>query len=205
MRRLGILVASVGLVLVLWASIAPRLATRLIIERPLDRADAIIVLSGSSVYRERTAKAAELYKELVAPRVFITNDGGRAGWSQAEQTNLPFVEMERRELVAGGVPPDSITILRGEVAGTESEAKALAAEIDVRPLTSMLIVTSAYHSRRALWTFEKAFADKGVTIGIRFAPITSQSTQPATWWLSLNGWLTIGGEYVKSAGYWLVY
>jgi uncharacterized SAM-binding protein YcdF (DUF218 family) len=189
----------------LWASVAPRLATRLIVERPLAHADAIIVLSGSSVYEERTGKAAELYRQGIAPRIFITNDGGRAGWSQAEQTNLPFVELERRELVAGGVPAGSITILRGEVAGTESEAKALAAEIEARPMASVLIVTSAYHSRRALWTFENALAPKGVAVGIQFAPLGDRSPKPATWWLSLDGWRSVGGEYIKSAGYWVVY
>jgi len=37
-------------------------------------------------------------------------------------------------LVANGVLPDAITVLPGQVTGTDSEAKAMAAEIDTRPL-----------------------------------------------------------------------
>jgi uncharacterized SAM-binding protein YcdF (DUF218 family) len=184
-----------------WVLIAPWLATRLIVERPLANADAIIVLSGSAVYKERTKKAAELYKQGVAPIVFITNDGERAGWSQIEQRNPPFVELEQRELIANGVLPDAITVLPGEVAGTDQEAKAVAAEIDGRQIKSLLIVTSAYHTRRALRTFDKILAGKSVVIGIEPAGQTDTNY----WWLSLDGWFTVGGEYMKLAVYWAYY
>jgi uncharacterized SAM-binding protein YcdF (DUF218 family) len=188
-----------------WVLIAPSLATCLIVERPLDHADAIILLSGSAVYKERAKKAAELYKEGVAPRIFITDDGGRTGWLDSEQKNLPFVELEQRDLIARGVSPEAITVLPGVVSGTDDEAKAILAEIDVRPIGSLLIVTSAYHSRRALRTFDKILAGKGVTIGLMHAPNGERTPDPGFWWLSPRGWQTVAGEYVKSVVYWVFY
>lgn len=188
-----------------WVLIAPSLATCLIVEKPIATADAIVVLSGSEAYKERTRKATELYSTAVAPRVFLTDDGGRAGWSRDERVNLPFVELARRELVAGGVPPEAITVLPDHVSGTDQEAKALSAEIDSRSVKSVVLVTSAYHTRRAFRTFDKILAGKGVEIGVVHSPFGKDSPSPDYWWLSLRAWRTIGGEYVKSVVYWAYY
>jgi uncharacterized SAM-binding protein YcdF (DUF218 family) len=184
-----------------WVLAAPLLAKYLVVERPLEYADAIIVLSGSAEYKERTQKAAELYKKGVASVVFITDDGERSGWSESGQRHPPYVELEQRELISNGVSPDAIRILPGQVTGTNYEAREMAAEIDSRPISSVLIVTSAYHSRRALWSFEKTLAGKDVQIGIVHADIDEQGTSPEWWWLSPRGWRDVAGEYVKSAVY----
>lgn len=200
MRR-GSYFLLVIMVIAVWALIAPWLAKRLIVERPLEKADAIIVLSGSYVYKERTRKAAELYGRGVASRIFITNDGERAGWSQNEKTNIPYLELEQRELVAAGVPPESITVLSELVTGTDEEAKELAKNLDAYSIRSVVVVTSAYHSRRALWTFDRILADKGVTIGIENAGMGDRTPNPNYWWLQFRGWQMVAGEYVK----WVVY
>jgi len=188
-----------------WVVIAPQLAGHLIVEKPLDQTDAIIVLSGSAVYKERTQKAAELYKAGVAPIVLITSDGERAGWSQREQTNPPYVELEQRELIANGVKPDAIVVLPGIVSGTDQEAQAVKAELEDKQIKSLLIVTSAYHARRALRTFEKILADKNVEIGIAHPPGGVTTPDPNYWWLSPSGWQMVAGEYVKSAVYYFYY
>ena len=108
---------------VVWVVCAPLLATCLIVEKPLEKADAILVLGGSATYIERTQKAAELYKQGIAPRVFLTDDGERAGWSKTEQRNPPYFELARRSLTSQGVPEEAIEILPGEVTGTDWEAR----------------------------------------------------------------------------------
>ncbi len=198
--KIAIILAAL---VILWIALAPSLASRLVVERKLEQADVILVLSGSAAYKQRTKKAAELYKQGVAPRILITNDGERAGWSTTDQRNPPFVELERRELIANGVLPDAITVLPGEVAGTDQEAKELANEIDERPFGSVVLVTSPYHTRRALWTFEKFLKGKGVAIGIEHAEHGEHYPKPSTWWMSKTGWQLVGGEYVKSIAYWM--
>lgn len=205
MKRKAKLILFCCLLLGAWIIIAPFLATALIVEKPLDHSDAIIVLSGSAVYKERTKKAAELYKQGISPRIFITDDATKSGWNAGEEKNIPYVELEQRELIANGVSPDAITVLPGTVAGTDDEAKKLREEIDARPLSKVLIVTSAYHTRRALRTFEKILAGKNVEIGIAHPPAGEQTPQPNYWWLKPRGWQTVAGEYVKSVVYYVFY
>lgn len=200
---------KIGLVAIILAAIwvfgAPLLATNLILEKPLDHADAILVLSGSAVYKERTRKAAELYKQGVAPIVIVTNDGTRAGWLSGEQKNPRYVELEQRELLANGVMPDSIVVLAGEVSGTDDEARAVISEIDARQIRSLLLVTSAYHTRRSLRTFEKIVAGKEVAIGVVAVPPGDRTPGAWYWYLTPRGWQTVAGEYVKIAVYWAYY
>jgi len=205
MRCRLMIVLALAVIVTSWVCAAPYLGSYLILEKPLASADALLVLSGSAAYKERTQKAAELYKQGVAPRIFISDDGGRGGWSRTEERNPTFVELEQRELIASGVLPDAIKILPGRVSGTDSEAKALAAELEIVPLRSVVLVTSPYHTRRAFWIFDEMFANKGVEIGIEHSPLTSRYKDPATWWLSVRGWKDVGGEYVKLAAYWAYY
>lgn len=205
-RRLKI--SSVILALLLgWILIAPILAEILIVEKPLDKADAILVLGGSAVYLERTRKAAEIYKNGVAPVIILTDDGERAGWSRAEKRNPAYVELAQRNLISEGVPVAAIVILQPEGSGTIYEAQILAEKAQAENTQKLLIVTSAYHTRRALWTFEKIFAESNVKteLGIAAPPTGEQTPPPTFWWISPNGWKTVAGEYVKFPVYWVYY
>ena len=190
-----------------WTFVAPFLAESLIVEKPLDHADVILVLAGSSAYIERTQKAALLYKRGVAQKVLLTNDGGKAGWSRKEQRNPPYVELARRELVAQGVPDGAIEVLSPESSGTIVEARIAGEKAAERRWESLLIVTSAYHTRRALWTFEYVFAENGVDtrIGIVAARTGQQTPLALYWWLTWKGWRDVAGEYVKSVVYYVIY
>ena len=190
-----------------WIFVAPFLAERLIVEKPLAKADAIFVLSGSSVYVERAQKAAELYKKGISDKILLTDDGGRGGWSQAEKRNPPFVELAKNELIRQGVPAENIEILDGNIGGTIDEVRILQRASGERHWNSLLLVTSAYHSRRALRTFEKVFAETGsqIEIGIAPAPVGQQTPTPLIWWLTPFGWKVVAGEYVKSVVYWAFY
>jgi uncharacterized SAM-binding protein YcdF (DUF218 family) len=68
-----------------------------------------------------------------------------------------------------------------------------------------LVVTSAYHSRRALWIFRKVFSGTGIDIGLTAVAPGEQTPSPATWWLQLRGWRTVASEYPKLIYYWLHY
>src|SRR5438105_323266 len=177
-------------ILLVWTFVAPFLAERLLIARPMDRADAILVLAGSGAYLERTNKAAFLYKGGVAPGILLTNDGGKAGWSQKEQRNPPYVELAKQRLVAQGVPENAIEILSPEISGTIAEAQLLGKKAAERRWKSLLIVTSVHHTRRALRTFENLFAANGVEtqIGIVPAPNGEQTPPAYYWWLTATGW-----------------
>jgi uncharacterized SAM-binding protein YcdF (DUF218 family) len=194
---------SAVIFLLLWSLLAWWLAERLIVQKPMPEADAIVVLGGSATYIERTRKAAELFREGISGRVILTNDGLQSGWSQADQKNLYFIERAWRELIAQGVPAESIEELPTIVSGTKDEAALIGQEAQKRDWRRVLIVTSAYHSRRSLWLFELSAGQGAVEFGIVSPPPGDQTPQPFYWWLSPKGWNMVAGEYMKSAYYML--
>ena len=198
LRRRLLLVA---LVLGLWGLVAWGAAKWLIVKSPVAHADAIVVLSGSAVYGERTQRAAEYYAQGLANRVLLTNDNLRGEWSNAQQRNPFFYERARDNLLRLGVPPDRVEVLPTTVTNTYDEALALREYTVANKLRSLLVVTSAYHSRRVSWTFEKVFAETGITINVQSVEAGEETPRPLTWWLHLSGWQMVPGEYVKYVYY----
>ena len=194
------LAAVIAWVLLAWAA-----AEALIVRASLPHADAIVVLSGSSAYVERTKLAAALFHEGRAPLVVLTNDDTRGSWSNALQRNPYFVERATDELIKGGVPADRIRIVPGVASSTRSEALIIKDFAVAERLRSILVVTSAYHSRRALRSLSHSFDGTGVIVGLEPVAIGPSSPSPAWWWLRPEGWRTVGGEYVKLVYYWFKY
>lgn len=188
-----------------WIFSAPFLAKELIVQKPLERADVILVLAGSSVFQERTDKAADLYKQGISAKIILTDDGTRGGWSKIEQRNPPFVELARKNLINQGVPADAVEIIVPIGSGTIYEAQIFAEKVGEANWKSVLLVTSAYHTRRTLWTFENELKDKNVEVGVASAPLGQQTPLPDFWWLAPRGWDAVAGEYVKSFYYWIYY
>jgi len=152
----------------------------LVIESPISQADAILVLGGES--QARPVTAAKLYREGVASKVFIIGTGDH--------------ETNRRALLSGGVPEDLITIERESKSTLENAdfAKPLLEAAGVR---RVLLVTSSFHARRALATFQQRIP------GIAFGVTTSR----IGWWDTPTGrnqedeWARI--EMWKIPAYWI--
>ena len=191
--------------LAVWAIVAPLPARLLVVERPLERADVILILAGSSVYKERADRAAELFKQNIAPQIVLTDDGERGGWSSIEQRNPPFVELAKARLIADGVPAERIAIIKPDGSGTIYEARIFSETAGQNGWQSVLLVTSAYHTRRALRTFERAAATQDIKIGIVHTAFSRRTPAPDLWWLSADGWVWVTDEYVKSVYYWAFY
>jgi uncharacterized SAM-binding protein YcdF (DUF218 family) len=193
------------LALAAWSLVAWGAAQALIVRAELPRADVLVVLSGSSAYVERTERAAQLFQEGRAPKIILTNDNQRGPWSEAEQRNPTFVERASAELRRGGVPADRIEVLPGALSGTYSEAVVLRRYAMAQGLHSILVVTSAYHSRRALWTLRHVFQGSGIEVGLDAVAPGKQMPGPATWWWYPLGWQMVASEYPKFIYYWLHY
>ena len=189
----------------IWVLIAPFLAKNLIVAKPLEKADAILILSGSSAYIERTHEAARLFKNGVAPKIFLTDDGEQGGWNDKEKRNPYFYERARWELIAQGVPADAIEVLPEIVEGTQTEAILLAKTARERNLKTVLLVTSGYHTRRALSVFETVLHNNIDSIEIGIAAPETQTPSPYYWWLLPKGWKFVAGEYLKIVYYWMYY
>ena len=174
----------------------------LIVSAPLQHADVIVVLSGSSTFVERTHVAAQLYLAGTAEEVWLTNDNRQGGWLSSEQRNPFFYERARWELERLGVPRSKIKVIELPVNSTQEEALVVRKEVETKGIRSILLVTSAYHSRRALGIFKSALAGRALVGLVSPAP-GWQTPGPASWWLSPAGWRTVPNEYLKMVYYWL--
>ena len=205
MKRLATALAALAVVVALSFFALPFLAEILIVRAEPLVADAMIVLSGSAVQVERISWAVSLMKQGQARQVIVTNDGVRSPWSRERQSRPMMVERTRQELISGGVLESQVVQLPGRVRSTYDEAVALKAYIGEHPLRTVLIVTSAYHSRRALWVFRHVLRDTRTIVGIDPVPAGNQSPAPDTWWVTRRGWRQVGAEYPKFAYYLVRY
>jgi uncharacterized SAM-binding protein YcdF (DUF218 family) len=191
------------LLLIAWPLLAWIGANVLIVNSSLAHADALMVMAGSSTYFERTHHAAQLFNEGRAPMILLTSDNVESGWSAEQQRNPLFVERAADELRRQGVPTEKIEIVPGVVSSTYDETTRLREYATAHKLKSILVVTSAYQSRRVWWTLQRVFRGSDVAIGIDPAPPGEQSPRAVAWWLRRFGWKLVGGEYVKIVYYWI--
>lgn len=177
----------------------------LVVEKPLAKADAILILGGSATFRERTSRAAELYQQGLAPRIILTNDGQKGGWSDELQRNPYFVERAQWNLEEKGVPKEKIFIAPQVVESTYDEAVTIRNYSQENSLDSLAVVTSDFHTRRALYIFEKIFgADSAKQIGI-YAAEKNQSSNSRSWLQNKQRRGFVTAEYIKMIYYWLIY
>ena len=181
------------------------LARSLVVRVPVSKADAIVVMSGSATFRERARHAAALFNDGRASRIVLTNDHVMSSWSEQEQRNPFYYERSRDELRLAGVPDDKIAVIMVPITGTYDEVVLLKQYAEANHLSSLLVVTSAYHSRRVLWTFRRVFAGTGELIGIDPAQTGAETPSAGTWWLHRLGWEMVPKEYVKMLFYRLRY
>lgn len=180
-------------------------ARLLIVKAALPSPDAIVVFSGSSTYVERAAWAAKLYGEGRAPLIILTDDGLIAGWDHHEDRNPHYYELTAKRLQQQGVPKNRIQLAPGQALGTYEESLLIRDYATSHNLKRILIVTSAYHSRRALWSMRRACEGSGIEVGIDTPPPGWQTPSPWVWWSRRWGWKVVGGEYVKMIYYWTKY
>lgn len=200
----GLTAVAVALI-ISWPVAGRRLAEALIVQSEPVTAEALMVLSGSSLQAERVAWAAELFHQGKAPLVILTDDGTEGPWSRQRQARPMMIERASDALLAAGVPVGRIVRLPGTVRSTHDEAMALRAYLHEQPLRSLLIVTSAYHSRRAHWVFRRVLGGSGTKIDVDPVPPGVQSPLPERWWLTERGWLSVAAEYAKLGYYFVRY
>lgn len=148
----------------------------------MEKADALIVLGGEPL--ARPTEAARLYKEGVAPKVFVTGLGDAA--------------RNRQILTSAGVPAARI-VTESKSTTTYENALLLKPLLEAAKVRSALIVTSPFHTRRALATFRKVMPD--ISFGVTDASIG--------WWGRPEGRGDVNRfaaiEFLKTAEYWLLY
>jgi uncharacterized SAM-binding protein YcdF (DUF218 family) len=136
---------------------------------PGGTADAIVLLAGGN--GERVRAAARLYQSGLAPKIIMTNDGVLTRWSRNHQRNLYNVEWAREELLSLGVPAAALVQLPYASSGTIYDALVTHQYMATAGIRKITIVTSAYHSGRALWAFRRVMGSQRADISV--VPVSS--------------------------------
>jgi uncharacterized SAM-binding protein YcdF (DUF218 family) len=177
-RAFGLLV-TVAILLGLTAFFFPQQV--LTVDSGSVKADALVVLGGTP---DRAERAAELFKEGEAPEILVSGKGDCA-------SNEKLLEKE-------GVTNAAI-ILESKSHTTRENAEFSIPLLRQMGAQRVIIVTSWYHSRRALACFEHYGA------GIKFYSRPSYFAYPRAEWhpKRISGY--VRSEYLKLLGYWVRY
>ena len=146
--------------------------------------EAMVVLGGG--VEDRRRRAAQLYNEFKPDLVVVTGNPKSDGIVQLLTL-----------LTSLGVPGSRIQV--AYAASTYENATSTAAILHKHHVTSAVIVTSWYHSRRALATFQKVAPD------IHFSSRPSAPPEKALWWPNNYDRELVNVEFSKILYYAIVY
>ena len=192
--------ASALTLVLLTAAACPYAGRYLIIESPVQPADAILVLAGSRA--DRWLEAVDLYKEKMAPHILLSPGIVEPAELKVRQMGIRFpaeVELVRDAMAQLDVPVSAMTVLPRAVDNTADEAAVARGVLAERGWTSLIVVTSKYHTRRTLFAFERAFAGSGVRVQVKGS--RHDDVSPDGWWRSRSDLRYVISELQKLAAY----
>jgi len=164
----------------------------LIIADDLTPVDAIIIMGGGG--EGRMNEALELYNEKYARIIILTETGERIeDFDYLQSFDL------RIQLLNNGVPSGNILITESEVTSTLEEAHAVKQLLERRQLSTAIIVTDPFHTKRTSIIFGDVFS--GQDIKLYFRPVTPSWYTSRTWFLTADGWKFTILEYIKLLAY----
>jgi uncharacterized SAM-binding protein YcdF (DUF218 family) len=170
----------------------------LVIEDPLEKSQAIAVLSGRMPMR--AMEAAKLYREGCAPKVWLTHSTEPAETLQA--MGIPFVGEDfynLRVLMHEGVPPDAIRVLDPPIINTADEIEAISGALKEEKGKSVIIVTNKVHTRRVRILWRKLAAGSGQAL-IRAS--SNDPFDPGHWWRTSRDALDVVREVLGILNAW---
>jgi uncharacterized SAM-binding protein YcdF (DUF218 family) len=177
------------------------LGSWLVVEDPLAKADAIFVLGGTRF--ERPLEAVELYKAGWAPRIALMRQVSDYGEVHLMQQGIPYpreVDAQVDVMVRLGVPQPAITIFN-EANSTAEEADTLYEAAASNHWSSVIIVTSKQHTRRARLVMTRRTAPLGLTVVTRYSRYDRSDTD--RWWTNRSTLRFTLFETQRLFGYWI--
>jgi uncharacterized SAM-binding protein YcdF (DUF218 family) len=164
----------------------------LIDAEPPRPADVIVVLAGNTP--DRLPHGEELRDDGYAQMLIVSNEtvhthGLETTWLAIHEAGHSAPELPDSDLIVLDNPPPESTI---------DEARRAADILASRGMHSALLVTDAFHSRRAHWLFRAAFARKGLVVTSTPAP---DELDLAHWWQHPLAARRMLEEYAKLAWY----
>jgi len=180
-RRILVVGAVLGLALYLTATPLLRAAGRyLVTDETPEKADAIVVLSGS--FPDRILEAVDLYAAGFAPLIVLCREPENFGFKQLHERGVVLprgYELNQSVAEQLGVPSDAIIVVDRADSSTFSEARRVLDFLSRRGIAKILLVTSKFHTRRAGAIYRHLAGDKAriITRAARY-----DRFDPDRWW-----------------------
>lgn len=151
--------------------------------------DAIVVISGGDTVA-RTNEAIALYKKGWAPIMIFSG-------AAADKTGPSNAKAMQTQAIDAGVAGKN-TIIEEKSDTTNQNAEFVMDIVKNQGYKSIILVTSAYHERRALLQFEHyAVVPNAPKINIRPHPVPEDKDWNRFWWLTPWGWSLATNEIIK--------
>lgn len=150
-------------------------------EDALQQADAILVLSGSSM--QRPLEAADLYLAGYAPRIVLTRQTREGGERALAARSIEFAEDVTRThdvFLQLGIPGGAIIVPERIHDSTAAEAITLRELAQRHGWRRVTIVSSQYHLRRAAFAFRRELRGTGIEVIMRGTRY--DGLEPSRWW-----------------------
>jgi uncharacterized SAM-binding protein YcdF (DUF218 family) len=167
-------------------------------EDPLDKARAIVVLSGRIPMGAK--EAARLYKAAYAPQVWLTRANEPA--ASLQEMHIAYLGddfFNSRVLMHDGVPSNAIRVLEPPIDNTADEVRAIAAELDQEKGATVIIVATKAHTRRARTLWRELAGGRGRAI-VRAA--STDPFAPDHWWRASGDALDVVREVLGLVNAW---
>jgi uncharacterized SAM-binding protein YcdF (DUF218 family) len=201
-RIAWLLTIGCALLLVCYIFRAPLLtglAEAWVVNDPVAKADAIVILGGG--LENRPFAAAKLFHDGVAPRILYMDV--RLGPTEELGVTLSEQEETHRILLSNGVPDTAMTMIGSGVASTYDESIAVRKWLDETGAKSIIIPTDLFHTRRVRWIFRKEL--RGTNTEIHVVAVNLRNYEIKDWWWHEQGVIDFQNEIIKSVYYWCKY
>jgi uncharacterized SAM-binding protein YcdF (DUF218 family) len=185
-RWLALAVIVVGAV-TLCAPILQAAGDFLVVNDPLEPADAIITVSGNGP--DRLTTAVRLLHDGLGRVLIISGGPYRLG---TRSRNSAIVM--RDQVVAAGVPPQRV-LVDDRATSTHENAVGTAGLMETHSLRTAILVTSPYHARRAGLIFARVFRSRGLAVRVRSAE--ESFFEVRRWWIRGRDRHLVAREYLK--------
>lgn len=170
----------------------------LVVEDPLEKAQAIVVLSGRMPLR--ALEAAKLYREGYAPKVWLTHSTEPGATLEAMDIHYVGEDFYNlRVLMHEGVPSDDIRALEPPIVNTADELAAISSAMAEEKDQTVIIVTNKVHTRRVRTLWGRLSKARGHAI-VRAA--SDDPFEPRRWWRTTGDALEVVRELLGILNAW---
>jgi uncharacterized SAM-binding protein YcdF (DUF218 family) len=203
-RRFAARAFLIGILTLLIATIAaiPYAGRFLVIDEPLEPADAILILAGPRTVR--WLEGVDLYRSRLAPQVVISPGIVEAAEVQLRARGIRYpaeADLATDAMVQLGVPAAAISRLPGSVDNTADEAAQMRTLALARGWKRLIVVTSKYHTRRTRFAFAREFRGTDIRVQVRGSRYDGAS--PDDWWKHRSDLRYVVSELQKLVAYQL--